>query len=160
MRLLIAAVGRLKDGPERELYQRYAERIAPAGRAVGLGPLDLIELAESRAGSPRARADEEAQRLLGKCDGVEFRVALEERGKQLSSVAFASAIRDARDRSAGVAAFLIGGPDGHGAALRDRADLLLSISAMTLPHGLARIVLAEQIYRAVTIMTGHPYHRP
>lgn len=160
MRLLIAAVGRLKDGPERELYQRYAERIAPAGRAVGLGPLDLIEIAESRAGSATARAEDEAQRLLRKCNDADFRVVLDERGKQLSSVAFASAIRDARDRGAGAAAFMIGGPDGHGAAVRDRADLLLSISAMTLPHGLARIVLAEQIYRAVTILTGHPYHRP
>ena len=160
MRLMIAAVGRLKDGPERVLYQRYAERIGPAGRSVGLGPPDLIEIAESRAGSAKVRADEEAQRLLGKCEAAQFRVVLDERGRQLSSAAFANAIRDARDRSVGEAAFLIGGPDGHGPAARDAADLLLSISQMTLPHGLARIVLAEQLYRAVTILAGHPYHRP
>jgi 23S rRNA (pseudouridine1915-N3)-methyltransferase len=160
MRLVIAAVGRLKGGPERELYQRYAERIAPIGRTVGLGPLDLIEIAESRAGGPRARADDEAQRLLRKCHDAEFRIVLDERGKQLSSVAFANTIRDARDRGVGSAAFLIGGPDGHGSAVRDAADLLLSISPMTLPHGLARILLAEQLYRAVTILSGHPYHRP
>jgi 23S rRNA (pseudouridine1915-N3)-methyltransferase len=159
MRLVIGAVGRLKDGPERQLYQRYAERIAPAGRTVGLGPLDLIEIPESRAGSAKARADEEAQRLIGKCDGADFKVVLDERGRQLSSAAFANAIRDARDRSAGIAAFLIGGPDGHGVAVRDAADLVLSVSQMTLPHGLARIVLAEQLYRAVTILAGHPYHR-
>jgi 23S rRNA (pseudouridine1915-N3)-methyltransferase len=159
MRLVIAAVGRLKDGPERDLYRRYAERIGPAGRAVGLGPLDLIEIAESRAGRPPARAGEEAQRLLGKSDGADFLIVLDERGKPLSSAAFASAIRAARDRGAGTAAFLIGGPDGHGAAAREAADLLLSLGSMTLPHALARIVLAEQLYRAVTILAGHPYHR-
>jgi 23S rRNA (pseudouridine1915-N3)-methyltransferase len=160
MRLLIAAVGRLKDGPERALYRRYAERIGPAGRAVGLGPLDLIEIAESRAGGPKARTGEEAQHLLSKSGHADFRVVLDEGGKPLSSAAFASAIRAARDRGADTAAFLIGGPDGHGASARQAADLLLSLGPMTLPHGLARIVLAEQLYRAVTILAGHPYHRP
>jgi len=160
MRLVIAAVGRLKDGPERELYRRYAERIAPIGRNVALGPLDLVETAESRAGSAKARADEEAKQLLRKCADADFRIVLDERGRELSSAAFANTIRDARDRGVGSAAFLIGGPDGHGSAVREAADLMLSISAMTLPHGLLRIVLAEQIYRAITILAGHPYHRP
>jgi 23S rRNA (pseudouridine1915-N3)-methyltransferase len=160
MRLVIAAVGRLKDGPEREFYRRYAERVAPLGRTVSLGPLDLIEIAESRAANPKARADEEAQNLLRKCEGADFRIVLDEHGKELSSAQFAKTIRDARDRGAGTAAFLIGGPDGHGASAREAADLVLSLGSMTLPHGLARIVLAEQIYRAVTILAGHPYHRP
>ena len=159
MRLLIAAVGKLKDGPERELYARYAERISGAGRAVGLGPLDLAELPESRAASPAARMADEATRLLARCSDADVRIVLDERGKSMSSQAFADKLRGLNDRSTGSLAFLIGGADGHGSAARDAASLVLSLGPMTLPHGLARIVLAEQIYRAITILSGHPYHR-
>jgi len=159
MRLLIAAVGRLKDGPERTLYRRYAERIGQAGRGVALGPLDLIEIGESRTAGAKARADEEAQRLLDKVRSADFLIVLDERGRQFSSEGFAGFIRDARDRGVGLAAFLIGGPDGHGEAVRKEAGLLLSLGSLTLPHGLTRLVLAEQLYRAVTILAGHPYHR-
>ena len=159
MRLRIAAVGRLKDGPERQLYSRYGERIAAAGRGVALGPLDLVEMAEARDAGAPARMADEAARLLGKCRDADVRVVLDERGKTMSSEAFAQTLRGFRDRPAGRLAFLIGGPDGHGSVVRDEADLLLSLSPMTLPHGLARVVLVEQIYRAVTILAGHPYHR-
>ena len=159
MRLLIAAVGKLKDGPERELYARYAERIGATGRAVGLGPLDLVELAESRAPTAGARMADEASRLLARCSDADVRFVLDERGKSISSQAFADRLRDIKDRSTGSLAFLIGGADGHGEAARAAAGTTLSLGPMTLPHGLARIVLAEQIYRAITILTGHPYHR-
>ncbi|HXF55800.1 MAG TPA: 23S rRNA (pseudouridine(1915)-N(3))-methyltransferase RlmH [Hyphomicrobiaceae bacterium] len=159
MRLLITAIGRLKDGPERILYRRYAERIDRTGRGIALGPLDLVEIGESRAASAKMRADEEAQRLLDKARGADLLIALDERGRQLSSAAFAGLIRDARDRGVGLAAFLIGGPDGHGEAVRKEAGLMLSLGLLTLPHGLTRLVLTEQLYRAVTILSGHPYHR-
>ena len=159
MRLRIAAVGKLKDGPERELYARYAERIGAAGRAVGLGPLDLAEIVEGRAPDAPTRMADEAARLLAKCRDTDVRILLDEHGKALGSQAFAQTLRGIRDRPVGRLAFLIGGPDGHGAPARDVADLTLSLGPMTLPHGLARIVLAEQIYRVITILAGHPYHR-
>ena len=159
MRLQIVAVGRLKDGPERQLYGRYGERIAAAGRAVALGPVDLAEISEAREPGAAARMADEATRMLAKCRDADVRVALDERGKTMSSESFAQTLQRFRDRPAGRLAFLIGGPDGHGAAVRDAADVMLSLSPMTLPHGLARIVLAEQLYRAVTILAGHPYHR-
>ena len=159
MRLIIAAVGRLKDGPEREIYARYADRVKKAGKSVNLGPLDSIELLEARASGADARKADEASRLLAKLRDADYRVVLDERGKALNSRQLAQALRTARDRGCGTAAFVIGGPDGHGDAVLANADLQLSLSALTLPHGLARVVLAEQLYRAVTIIAGHPYHR-
>lgn len=159
MQIIIAAIGKLKEDAELTLWERYAARVKQAGRAVAIGPLDLKELTESRLGSAEARMAEEAQRLLAKCDGAGFRIVLDERGKSLTSAAFAQLLGQARDAGHRSTAVLIGGPDGHGAAARDGADIVLSLGAMTLPHGLARVVLAEQIYRAVTILAGHPYHR-
>lgn len=159
MRLLIAAVGRLKDGPERELYLKYAKRIDDAGRSVALGPLTLSEIAEGRQGSAGQRRADEAARLAQAAESADFTVLLDEGGKTLGSDAFARALAARRDEGRRVAAFLIGGPDGHGDAARARAELTLSLGPMTLPHGLARIVLAEQLYRAQTILSGHPYHR-
>ena len=86
-------------------------------------------------------------------------VCLDETGKGLSSTALTDWIRLRRDQGVASIAFLIGGPDGHGAAVRERADLTLSLGAMTWPHGLARVLLLEQLYRAATILAGHPYHR-
>lgn len=159
MKVLIAAVGKLKAGPERDLYERYADRASAAGRAVALGPVDLIELPESRAASARSRMDDEAARLLARAGGDGFRIVLDEAGKALTSRAFADLVARARDSGAPCLCCLIGGADGHGAAARAEANVVLSLGPMTLPHGLARIVLAEQLYRAVTILSGHPYHR-
>lgn len=159
MRLLVAAVGRIKDGPDRALLDRYLDRLAALGRAHGLAPVDAIELAESRLDGADARRADEAERLLSAARSCEARVALDERGKPFSSAAFAELLRRERDAGTKGIAFLIGGPDGHGAAARDGARLVLSLGPMTLPHGLARIVLAEQLYRAATILSGHPYHR-
>lgn len=159
MRLVIAAVGKLKDGAERELYTRYADRIAGSGRAVALGPLDTREINESKARSRELRVADEAGRLAAKCTGATARLLLDEHGKSLSSAEFATLLRRLRDSGESEVAFLIGGADGHGEAARNTATHVISLGRMTLPHGLARIVLAEQLYRATTIISGHPYHR-
>lgn len=159
MRLSIVAVGRLKDGPERDLYLKYAKRIDEAGRGVALGPLALAEIAEGRQAGAAARQADEAARLLARAEAGDLVVLLDERGKAMTSEAFARWLGARRDEGRRSAAFLVGGPDGHGEAVRKRADLTLSLGPMTLPHGLARIVLAEQLYRAATILAGHPYHR-
>ena len=159
MRLLIVAVGKLKDGAERELYERYAGRLAAMSRQVALGPIELIEMPESRAGSALERQVDEAVRLLKAVTQAEVVVALHETGQSLSSVAFASQLRTHRDQGRQCLAFMIGGPDGHGVDALQKAAFKLSLSAMTLPHGLARVVLSEQLYRAATIISGHPYHR-
>lgn len=158
MRLIVAAVGRLKDA-ERELCERYGKRFDAAGRSLGLGPLTISELSESRAASADARKADEAVRLMKAAGAADVRVVLDEGGKALSSEALAKWIAQRRDGGAKGLALLIGGPDGHGAAALDGATLKLSLGPMTLPHGIARAVLIEQLYRAATILSGHPYHR-
>jgi 23S rRNA (pseudouridine1915-N3)-methyltransferase len=158
MRLIVAAVGRLKDA-ERELCERYGKRFDAAGRSLGLGPLTVTELSESRAGNADARMADEAARLLKAASAADVRVVLDEDGKALSSEAFAKWIAQRRDAGAKGLAFLIGGPDGHGSAALEGAALKLSLGAITLPHGMARAVLIEQLYRTATILSGHPYHR-
>jgi 23S rRNA (pseudouridine1915-N3)-methyltransferase len=158
MRLIVAAVGRLKDA-ERDLYDRYGERCTASGRSLGLGPVKLSEISESRAATAEKRKADEAERLLKSASAAEVKVALDGKGRALSSETFARWIAERRDNGAKAMAFLIGGPDGHGAAVLKAATLTLSLGPMTLPHGLARIVLIEQLYRAATILSGHPYHR-
>jgi 23S rRNA (pseudouridine1915-N3)-methyltransferase len=159
MRLIIAAVGRLKDGGERDLYDRYAQRLDQAGRAVALGPLTLHEFPESKLATADQRKADEATRLLKTTADATIIVALDEHGRQDSSAAFAERLSKHRDQGAKVMAFLIGGADGHGDAVLKAAHVKLALGAMTLPHGLARVVLVEQLYRATTILSGHPYHR-
>lgn len=158
MRLIVAAVGRLKDA-ERELCERYAKRFDASGRALGLGPISITELNESRAASADARKADEAARLLKAAAIADQRVVLDEGGKTLTSAQFSDWIAQRRDGGCKSLAFLIGGPDGHGSDAVAGAALKLSLGAMTLPHGLARAVLIEQLYRAATILSGHPYHR-
>jgi len=166
MKLTVAAVGRLKSGPDREIVERYRQRVAATGSGVGITGLELLETSESKARSREQRMREEAQ-ALAKLAGGPFTVpgaggviiCLDERGRALSSTAFADTLRELAEAGEPRATFLIGGPDGLDRDLLKQARLQLSLSAMTLPHGLARILLAEQIYRAVTIMSGHPYHR-
>lgn len=159
MNLTIAAIGKLKAGPDRELFERYAERITPTGRALKLGPLSCIELSESRRTSTGERRAEEASGLLAKIADGSTLISLDEKGDAISSEQLASLIRKQQDAGASSLAFALGGPDGHGPAISGRAARIISLGAITLPHGLARIVLAEQIYRAITILAGHPYHR-
>jgi 23S rRNA (pseudouridine1915-N3)-methyltransferase len=158
MRLLICAVGRLKAGPERDLVARYAERLNASARALALGPLDIVEIDESRARRPEDRKAEEADKLLAAA-GSALIVALDENGSSPGSEAFAARIAGWRDGGTACLAFLIGGADGHGEAIGSRAAMTISFGKMTWPHQIARILLAEQLYRASTIIAGHPYHR-
>jgi 23S rRNA (pseudouridine1915-N3)-methyltransferase len=159
MRLLIAAVGKLKQGPERELFAHCLGRAATAGRKLHLSPLGAIEVAESKAATVRARLQAEAAALLAKVPASHKLIALDPRGQPLTSEAFANLLAQYRDQGVEGVAFLIGGADGLSEEAIGRAAKALSFGPMTLPHGLARIVLAEQIYRAATILAGHPYHR-
>ena len=158
MRLTICAVGRLKAGPERDLIARYAERLNAAGRSLALGPLDIIEIEESRARRPEDRKAEEAGKLLAAAGAAPI-VLLDEHGPSLASEAFAERLAAWRDGGTSALAFLIGGADGHGEAAKAKAALTLSFGKMTWPHQIVRMLLAEQLYRAATIIAGHPYHR-
>jgi 23S rRNA (pseudouridine1915-N3)-methyltransferase len=159
MRLIIAAVGRLKNGPERELLARYRHRFDGLGKRLGLGPTSWHEVGESRAAAASRRAEEEGVALLRFAHGADTIIALDEHGKGLGSRALAGLIGRLRDTGTGTLAILIGGPDGLAPAVREAAQTLLALGPITLPHGLARVVLAEQLYRAATILAGHPYHR-
>lgn len=153
----VIAVGRLKGGPERDLAARFLDRARAAGQAVGLTGFDVDEVAESRRGDAAERRREEAGAVLARC-GEARRVVLDEQGTALSSAAFAELIGRWRDDGVPAAAFLIGGPDGHGDAVRVDSRII-GFGAMTWPHQLVRVMLAEQLYRSVTILSGHPYHR-
>ena len=159
MRVSLIAVGRLKDSAERGLADRYIARFERTGRSIGLGPVDEIEIGESRKAAARARRDDEAAAILARVPQGARVIALDAGGKQLSSEEFAALLSEWRDTGSSRASFLIGGPDGHGGSVTRTADLMVSLGRMTLPHGLARVVLAEQLYRAATILAGHPYHR-
>jgi 23S rRNA (pseudouridine1915-N3)-methyltransferase len=159
MRLVLISVGRLKAGPERELVSRYHERAQGAARGIGLAGVEMRELDESRARRAEDRKAEEARAIRAALAPGARLVLLDERGKPLGSEAFAADIGRARDSGAPSYALVIGGPDGLDPALRAEAGLLLAFGAMTWPHQLVRIMAAEQIYRAVTILAGHPYHR-
>ncbi len=159
MRVDILAIGRLKDEPEAAIVARYQKRFDQTGRPCGLGPLSVADFPESRAAAAADRKADEAARLL-KAAGTASLIVLEVTGKPLSSEAFAAHLRSLADAGTKACAMLIGGPDGHGPAVLAAPGLKLSLGALTLPHGLARVVLAEQLYRAATILTGHPYHRP
>ena len=157
--LIIAAIGKLKDSGERDLFDRYAKRVGQSGRSVSLGPLTIIELPESRAADAASRKADESARLLKAVSTAETIIALDEFGQNLSSTAFANRLAEFRDGGLSTIALLLGGPDGHGPDVLATAKLKLSLGAMTLPHGLARVIVAEQLYRATTILSGHPYHR-
>ena len=159
MRLIISAVGRLKDGPERALLERYRDRLEPLAKRLGLAPVAWHETGESRAGDAARRREEEGAALLKPVRDAEFVVALDVQGKSLGSEAIARLLADKRDAGSKAMGILVGGPDGLSEAVLAAAHLRLSFGAVTLPHGLARIVLAEQLYRAATILSGHPYHR-
>lgn len=159
MRIGLFAVGRLKSGPEKELAERYLDRFAKAGPAVGLELARVIEVAESRASHAATRKREEAQALLSALPGEAVLILLDERGKGFGSEEFAERLGQIRDSGKRDLWIAIGGADGLDPSLHDRADLLLNFGRMTWPHQIVRILAAEQLYRAVTILSGHPYHR-
>ena len=149
----------MKQGPERELMARYLGRAVASGKALGLTGFSVTELTESRAGAAGARKAEEARTLAAALPADGMVVALDEHGKSVGSEEFARRIGHWRDDGKAVLSFVIGGADGLGSEVLSRADLTLGFSAMTWPHQLVRIMLAEQLYRATTILSGHPYHR-
>ena len=139
MRIVLAVVGRLKQGPERELAERYRKRAVDAGRAAGLSTFDIVEIKESRAGDAARRMLEESIAIANVIPERAVTVILDERGESMNSASFAGRLQGWRTQDAPAVAFVIG--------------------AATWPHQLVRIMLLEQLYRAVTILAGHPYHR-
>jgi 23S rRNA (pseudouridine1915-N3)-methyltransferase len=159
LRLSVTAVGRLKAGPEKLLAEDYYARAEALGRKIGISRFGVTEFPESQASSPPSRMAEEARLLAGSLPPKAFAIVLDERGKAMASEAFAALLQRHLDGGTPELTFLIGGPDGHAPETRERAGLLLSFGPMTWPHRLARVMLFEQLYRAVTIIAGHPYHR-
>jgi len=159
MRLIVAAIGRLKAGPERELAERYRDRVAKAGRAVGLRDIEIIEIRESKATEVGRRVLEESIALANITPERAIVVALDEKGENHNSGSLTGVLRNWRDAGRTDVVFCIGGADGLGADVKRRADLKLAFGTATWPHQLVRIMLLEQLYRAVTILAGHPYHR-
>ena len=160
MKLSVIAVGRLKAGPEKALADDYRTRAEGLGRKAGISRLSVVEFAESQAATATSRIADEAKLIAAAVPPKAFAVVLDERGKTMSSAALAGLIQRHIDGGTQDLVFVIGGPDGLAQATRESAGLLLSFGAMTWPHRLVRVMLFEQIYRTVTIMVNHPYHRP
>lgn len=158
MRLSVAAIGRLRGGPEADLVDDYAARIRAAGRAQGVTRFDVREF-EAPKGLSGVKRRQAESALLKDAAGDAILVALDERGDTLGSADFAGRIGKWRDAGAAEVAFLVGGADGHEPSLVAEADLAVAFGRATFPHLLVRVMLVEQIYRAMTILSGHPYHR-
>ncbi|MBM3529914.1 MAG: 23S rRNA (pseudouridine(1915)-N(3))-methyltransferase RlmH [Alphaproteobacteria bacterium] len=159
MRLTVAAVGRLKDGPERELSERYRKRAEQIGRRIGIRDVEIVEIRESRAQDVAKRMTEESIALANIVPDKAVMVLLDRNGDNLDSAALAAQLRRWRDDGKPAAVFVIGGDDGLSPSLTGRANLRLSFGAATWPHPLVRAMLLEQVYRALTMLAGHPYHR-
>lgn len=154
MQVKIVAVGRLRAGPEADLVADYLSRIDKIGRPVGIGPA-VVQEVEAKKGGMVA----EAALLEKAAQGARPLITLDERGKVLSSPEFSAKLGAWRDDGAPAATFIIGGADGIDPSLRARADFSISFGRMVWPHMLVRVMLAEQLYRATSILTGSPYHR-
>jgi len=159
MKITVHAVGRMKAGPERELADRFFERFAKSGPTIGLEFSGVVEIAEGRAQTANERRREEGQKLQMQLQQGTALILLDERGRNLSSEDFAGRIGLLRDGGRKALVIAIGGADGHDQSLRDQAELVVSFGAQTWPHQLVRVMLGEQLYRAATILAGHPYHR-
>jgi 23S rRNA (pseudouridine1915-N3)-methyltransferase len=159
MRIVIAAVGRLKQGLERELAETYLNNAKKIGRNFGLRDIEVIEIRESRAHDVERRRTEESIAITNVIPDRAIVVMLDEHGDNIDSTAFAGLLRKWREEDRPAACFIIGGADGLAQSLREGAKLKLAFGAATWPHQLVRIMLLEQLYRAGTILAGHPYHR-
>lgn len=158
MMVRLLAVGRMKAGPERELFERYWTRATPMAKQLGFGTLDVLELRESQAQNADQRKAAESTDLLAKLPDGAALIALDERGKAITTPQFSSKLEAFKDAGKPVA-LIIGGPDGLDSSVRQRANLVISFGAITMPHQLVRVLAAEQLYRAMTVLSGHPYHR-
>jgi len=158
MRVLVLAVGRMKS-VESELCARYLKRAAQSGRNIGIRSIEIVEIRESKAAEAGRRKLEESIALANVIPEGAVIVLLDERGEALGSAAFAERVAQWRDGGQPAVAFVIGGADGIAENLRTRTRATLSFGNATWPHQLVRIMFLEQLYRAVTILSGHPYHR-
>lgn len=156
MRLLVLAVGRLKDGPERAIVERYAARLRKGVRSLSITGFDVIEVPESRARDAATRKRDEAGVLQTRLPGNAALVLFDERGRTDDSAQFAQRLERARESAAPVFACVIGGPDGLDPAWQAER---VAFGRLTLPHQMVRALAVEQLYRATTILQGHPYHR-
>jgi 23S rRNA (pseudouridine1915-N3)-methyltransferase len=155
MRIHILAVGRLRKSPEKALIDDYLTRLDRTGRGVGVGPAKIIEV-EDKTGSGMPR---EAELLRKAMPRGALLCTLDERGTVMSSPDFAAKLGNWRDTGRNDVVFMIGGADGIDPTLRAQADASISFGKMVWPHMLVRVMVAEQLYRATTILTGGPYHR-
>lgn len=153
MKISIIAVGRLGRTGEAAMVRTYAERATAAGRVLGLGPVEVIEVEARKPGKPA-----EAEALAAQIGDAHL-IACDEHGSALASRDFAARIAALRDQGVRRLAFVIGGADGLDPALLRTARERLAFGPQTWPHALVRVMLAEQVYRAVTILAGSPYHR-
>ncbi|SLN68501.1 Ribosomal RNA large subunit methyltransferase H [Roseivivax jejudonensis] len=154
MRIHLCVVGRLRSGPEHALVDDYLGRFDKSGRGLGLGPARIIEVEDRKGGGMAAEAA-----LLRRARPSGALCTLDERGRTMTSIEFADTLARLRDQGVQDLSFVIGGADGIDPDLRTEADLSLSFGAMVWPHMLARVMLAEQLYRAASILAGSPYHR-
>jgi len=158
MRITLAAIGRLGRTPETELARDWVERATAQGRALGLGPVDILEIEPRKPGPGKQGRAAEGEAILAAVEGA-YLIACDERGQTFKSRDFAERIGRLRDDGERRLVFVIGGADGLSDAVRAQARLKLAFGPQTWPHALARAMLAEQVYRAVTILAGSPYHR-
>jgi 23S rRNA (pseudouridine1915-N3)-methyltransferase len=159
VRITLLCVGRAKSAPEQEICEFYLKRAGSAGKALGFPAIDLAVVETSRGPEPRARMEEEAARIAKRIPSGAHRIALDERGVSFTSPDFAARLAALRDSGLRDLVFVVGGPDGLATALRDAADERFALGPQTWPHLLVRAMMAEQIYRALSILAGHPYHR-
>jgi 23S rRNA (pseudouridine1915-N3)-methyltransferase len=159
MHLVLISIGKLKQGPERELAERYRDRFDDIGRKLGFRGLAIHEISESRARDAATRIAEEGAAISALIPEKAVIVALDERGSSVDSPSFARQLGRWRDEQVGHTIFVIGGADGLSPELRRRAKMSIAFGAATWPHQMVRVMVLEQIYRAATILAGHPYHR-
>ena len=159
MRIVVIAVGRMKQGPERELAERYRKRFDEVGRKLGFRGLDIREIGESRAREAQARIAEEAAAISAAIPENSVLVTLDEHGENVDSTALARQLGQWRDQATAQTIFVIGGADGLSPDLQGKARIRVAFGAATWPHQMVRVMLLEQLYRAATILAGHPYHR-
>src|SRR6266705_409611 len=159
MRLVVVSISRLKQGPERELAERYRGRFDDIGRKLGFRGLEIREIPESRARDAATRIAEEAAAISTAIAEKSVLVALDERGENIDSTVFSRYLRSWRDQGTGSTIFMIGGADGLSPELRRKAKLSIAFGSATWPHQMVRVMLLEQVYRSATILAGNPYHR-
>ncbi len=154
MQLRIIAFGQAKASPEQELYDDYAKLIMRHGRLCGISQFELLELKEKKG-----KNDDVLEHALASQNTRQKLIFLDAAGTHMSSEGFSGFLQTHLDGNYETLSFVIGPADGFSAAQLQKADAILSLGSMTLPHLLARVLLAEQLWRALSILTNHPYHR-